>query len=278
MLPYRKENVYKTKRVEIPKLRFIMLLPKPGKKEGSIKEIVIDSLGSVWPQTAKSLYNLVKSKGVSVTYQAVYNTIKDLEADKILSKTEKGYQLSIEWIKHLKTLSTSLENAYTKQMVVDGDKPTTLTFERLWDMYMFLLKSFVEDPFKMGDKSVCFQSQHVWYSLAGTDKEWGPYEEFLKTHKIYGVTKSHSLLDDIFKKNWERAGVQYKLGVETHSTKIMRDTVLIGDYIVQMFFPKELTEKENNLHKKIKKIEDFDSEELHKFFWDRYKLISVIIH
>jgi len=255
-----------------------MVLPGFDRKEGSIKQIIIDSLSSSWPQTPKQLFNFVKTNGILVTYQAVYKTIKDLEENEILTKTEKGYQLSLEWIKHLKNLSTKIENTYTKQIMVAGDKPTTLTFERLWDMYMFILGTFLEDPFKMGDKSICFQSQHSWYSLTGTDREWGPYEEFLKTHKVYAVTKSNSSLDNIFKKNWERAGVRYKLGVETHSTKIMRDTVIIGDYIIQMFFPKELTEKENNLHKKIKKLEDFDSEELHKFFWDRYKLISVIIH
>ena len=58
----------------------------------------------------------------------------------------------------------------------------------------------------------------------------------------------------------------------------MRDTVLIGDYIVQMFVPKELTDKENSLHKKIKKIGDFDSAELHKFFWEKHKWITVIVY
>ncbi len=255
-----------------------MLLPKLDKREGSIKELVIDSLGSQWPQTAKGLYNIVKTKGILVTYQAVYKTIKDLEADGMLSKTEKGYQLSVEWIKHLKHLSTKLENAYTKQIMIGSDKPTTLTFESLWDMYMFILRIYIEDTFKMGDKSICFQSQHIWYSLAGTEKEWGALEQFMKTHKLYAVTRSNTILDKIFQKNWERTGMKFKLGADVQSTTIMRDTVIVGDYVIQMFFPDALIREENGLYKKIKKIEDINTAELHAFFWKKYKWINVIIH
>lgn len=244
----------------------------------NIKNFIIDSLSKEWPVSAKKMYNSVKGAGISVSYQAVYKTLKDLEGNGIVIKAGKGYQLSLEWIKHLKRLSTNLENAYSKQFIISGDKPTTLTFETLWDMYMFLLGSFVEDTFKIGNKSICFQSQHVWHSLVGTDKEWTAFEEFMKSHKIYAVTRSNTVLDNILKKNWERVGIKYKLGFDVQSTSIMRDTVIIGDYIVQLFLPEGLIEEENRIYEKVKTIEDINAAELHSFFWKKYKWINVIIH
>ena len=78
----------------------------------STKDLIIDILSYSWPLTTRKIYNLIKRKGLSVTYQAVHKSIKELLDQGIVIKQNKEYQLNIEWIKKRHEFIEKLKYAY----------------------------------------------------------------------------------------------------------------------------------------------------------------------
>ncbi len=246
-------------------------------KKKSLKNLIIESLAAEWLLSSKKLYNIVKAQGVDVTYQAVYKAIKDLEENNIVVRAENGYQPSVEWIERLKQISAKMENAYLKQIMVKTDKPVTLTLDSIRDLFKFLFSCFVDDPFNMGNKSVCYETQHVGNTFVGTEKEWEIVREASKGKEMYVLIKADTPLDNIFKKRWEWMGKKFKMGVDVPSASLNMDTMVIGDHVIQIYLPEEYLKEETRVYEKVKKLEDLDPVELHNLYWKKYKWINIMI-
>ncbi len=244
----------------------------------SLKNLVIEALTGEWPLSAKKLYNIAKAQGINGTYQAVYKAINDLKENNIITKTENGYQLSTEWIERLKQVSLKMENAYSKQIIAGSDKPATLAFDSMCDFYKFFFNCFIDDPFTIGEKSICYQTQHVGNTLVGTDKEWEALKEAMKNKKSFGLVKCDTPLDNLFKKKWEGVGKKIRMGVDVPSASLIMDTMVIGDYVIQIYLPEEYLKEENRIYEKVKNLEDLDPVELHNLYWKKYKWINIIIN
>ena len=239
--------------------------------EKNTKSAIIEVLSQKWPLTAKEIYSLTKKvSSTNVSYQAVHKTINELVTQEVINKNERKYSLNLEWIKKLKEFGTKLEEKYLRKKI-ENNQQTSITIHCLWDLYLFVLGSFVENRFETGKKSICFQSEYVWIPPIGTEKEWILLKEFLKDHTLLVLIKSRTHIDEMLKKGWENTGMLYKLGIETETSRLMKDIFIIGDYVVQTHFPEEFIEKAKIVYKNIGSTEEINFNEIQDFFYYRYK-------
>ncbi len=68
-------------------------------KSKSLRNIIILILCAEWPLTVSQIYKrLLRSYGVSCTYQAVFKQVKELVSEGLLIMDEKGYRINERWL------------------------------------------------------------------------------------------------------------------------------------------------------------------------------------
>ena len=244
------------------------------------KNTIIELLSNTWPLSMKQIHTtLTKKQNRSITYQAVHKAIKELLEQDILFKKEQKYRLNINWIRSIKAFCSNMENSYLKQMIKKENNHSTITVNCLWDLYKFILNSFSEDTFKSEKKSICVHSEYVWISPIGTENEWSELKTFLQHKKMLVLIHSNTPLDKFLKKSWENTGMKYKLGVETENSKLMMDLFIIGEYLIQIYYPSEFVTLSKQMYKDAKTIADFSMDSLQDYFYKKYdEGINILIH
>lgn len=72
-------------------------------RKRNVREAIISILSKEFPLNIKKIYNRVRKEySLNVTYQAVFNMVKEMLEDGILEKSEREYRLNMNWIKNLK--------------------------------------------------------------------------------------------------------------------------------------------------------------------------------
>jgi hypothetical protein len=88
----------------------ITLLCSP---DDSLKKIIIDILCRVYPLSINELHKLIrKAAKRKVSYQAVHKVINALLKEKVISKTDKKIQLSMEWIREMDAALIDIKKNY----------------------------------------------------------------------------------------------------------------------------------------------------------------------
>ncbi len=91
-------------------------LPFFGKRTKSVKDHILFTLLEDFPLKTRILHNrLQKRYGLSVTYQGVHKAITQLREDGILSRSEKGYTLNENWVKHLELFIEMFKANYSRE-------------------------------------------------------------------------------------------------------------------------------------------------------------------
>ncbi len=82
-------------------------------KKRNVREAIISILSKEFPLNIKKIYSRVKKEyALNVTYQAVFNMVKEMVDDEILEKTERDYKLNMNWVKQLKIELDMIMNTY----------------------------------------------------------------------------------------------------------------------------------------------------------------------
>ncbi|MEK6937834.1 MAG: hypothetical protein AABX04_02195 [Nanoarchaeota archaeon] len=243
-----------------------------------VKELIIKILSSTWPISVKEISSILrKGYNVKVSYQAVHKAVNELLRKKILTKnSQKSYELNTDWIKEVKQFSLKLEQSYLQRDFPANTNYFSIQVNCLWDLYQFILyNGFVEDRFDIGNRSVCVQSEHVWISPIGTEKEWNLLKKSLKERVMYVLVKTNTPLDKMQKRSWESLGMKYKLGVSTETGILMMDLFIFGDYIIQIYFPPEFVQAENKLYSE-KTLKDIKLEAIQDVFYKKTEINIVV--
>jgi len=90
------------------------------KKSKSVKDMTISILASEWPLSTKQIYNRVKKTGLSVSYQAVHKSLKELLEKNVIEKKRKKYKISLEWGEQLRMFGEKIESLYKTGKVISG--------------------------------------------------------------------------------------------------------------------------------------------------------------
>lgn len=253
-----------------------VMFPIDGK---NTKSAIIELVSKGCPLTLRQIFHSLNwYYSLGLTYQAVHKSLQELVKLEVITRDKEGYKLNYEWIKKVKKLGSSLEIAYLKQAIAENRSISTVSLSCLWDLYMYILNYLSSYTLECRDKSICVQSEHVWISPVGTEKEWNLLKESLKNIKMYVLIKSNTALDKIMKPAWESLGMRYKLGTTTETGKLMMDVFVIGDTIIQIYYPKEFVERTKKLYTQVKDINQLNMRELQDYFYYHYpENIQVLI-
>jgi hypothetical protein len=255
-------------------------LPTPKNSKVSTKNAIIETVSEKFPLSAKEIYfSIKKNYGLSVTYQAIHKTIKELIENSILVKENNKYKISKIWVEEIKKFSKDLEKKYLKKEIYEDGVPSTVEVKSIWEFYMFILEMLQDKNFSTNNKSICIQSEYVWISPIGTENEWNSLKEFLQENQIFVAIRSNTNFDKMMKRCWENVGVKYKLGVNTETSRLMMDIVIVGDYVLQAYFPEEFVTKIKEIYSNVKSIDDIKMDFVQDFFYKKYDpKINILIH
>lgn len=91
----------------------ISLLEMARTKKRGVREATIEILSREFPLSVKKIYNKVKKEyNLSVTYQAVFKTIKEMLSENIIKEENKEYLINIIWINELENELNRVKQKY----------------------------------------------------------------------------------------------------------------------------------------------------------------------
>jgi|WetSurMetagenome_2_1015567.scaffolds.fasta_scaffold175982_2 hypoxanthine phosphoribosyltransferase len=100
----------------------ISLLDMGRIKKRSVREAIISILSREFPLSIKKVYNKVKKEyHLDVTYQAVFNIIKDMTDDQVIEKLDREYKLNMNWIKQLEDELKIIQYNYLGDSYISTD-------------------------------------------------------------------------------------------------------------------------------------------------------------
>jgi hypothetical protein len=232
-------------------MAFDILVPEPNNKPKNSKDAVINILTTEWPLTLKEIFYRIKREfGYSSTYQSVYKAVKELIEKGVLKKKEKKYEINIDWIKKVQSFTDIVEtNYYAKKRLhaLAGLKESKthedlmiLSFENIFDAEKYLYYFMKNELFRKRDDTICWRLSHEWRPLFYLRAEYNYYRRLMeKGHKFYFSCSGGSYLEEISKKFYRSIGIRYK----TIKQDTVNDTLVFGDYFIQIFIPEELRNK-----------------------------------
>lgn len=255
-----------------------MIVPSLNSQKESVRESILEILGYQWPLTVKSIYHLIKNKyKLAVSYQAVHKALTELYKDNIVQKVNREYQLSPEWIKNLSEYCSKLEMTYLRMAPkVKEGIPEKITFTELFSMYIFFLQAFINHTFDRGNEQpVCFKGFYSWNPLILQERETTGLKEMMKSNKLFVITQSNTPFDKISRNLWESYGIRFKNGVPGCVTD--SDVVVVGDYIINIYYPQDMIRDFTYMYDHIKNAEDINLPKIHQKFYYRNTNIKLLI-
>lgn len=234
---------------------FNILIPEINSKPTNTKDAVISILTIDWPLNLRNIYHRIKKQyGYSSSYQSVYKAVKELCEINVLKEKDKKYEIEIDWIKKLQSFTDIIEtNYYAKQKIhnLSGLKESRynedliiLNFETIFDAEKYLYYFMKNELFKNKNDIVCFQINNEWRPLFYLRAEYNYYKRLIeKGHKFYFLCSSSSYIEDLSKEFYKSLKIKYK----TVKTEFPHDTLIFGDYFIQIFIPEDLKKKMKEL-------------------------------
>jgi hypothetical protein len=236
-----------------------LTIPEPG-KEKRIKDILIDILSFEWPLSLSQLHNRVsKNYNCSTSCQATYKAICELLNEEVLVKQDKNYSMNMKWVDRLKDFANHIESNYhseNKVPLIDGilkakteNNVTVLTFNSTLEMdkmWMDIKKQYYKNLAIEGDISI-WEGSHCWWLLTYPESEYAELEKIKeKKAKHFFINHNNTVLDKSAKKFYTSAGIPFKIKNEP----VECDIGVFGDTIMQVYLPKEIRDKIDEVYKK----------------------------
>ncbi len=153
------------------------------------KEAIIIILSNEWPLSAKKMYNKVRKMGLSVTYQAVFKTIKQLIDEGMLQKDEKEYKLNVKWLKKIDKESERILNQYEKMNVPTPKKAldeasSSMEFNNLMSFFDYMTDFFTEMSKFQDERGLVCHFRHMWWAMSMEGEKFERFKNLINSYKI----------------------------------------------------------------------------------------------
>jgi DNA-binding PadR family transcriptional regulator len=243
-------------------------------KKINIKDIVIMILSKEHPLSARKIYYLVK-KQKSVSYQAVYKILNNMEKEKILKKSNLNYSISKEWINQLDKFLIEIEQAYSPRkgninklvnnLKKEGDI-LMITANSLSESkdYQKIIKKQVYDKYKNVNISnrpkIVSLKSHFGSTIFETKSILKGYDHSSMIFPYYAIVKNKTFLDEWARKITMNNPLtskykNIKIGVD-HGKDY--DLKVYDDIVIEIYYPQSLTNKLNQTYREVKSFENFN--------------------
>ena len=239
------------------------------------KSAIIQKLSKQWPMSTKTLANcLQKEFALNVTYQAVHKALNQLEDEKVIGRTEKGYQLHEEWIASISKLSQDISKKYSRNEPLTFDKEIIqMNFTKWIDAGRFVSFDFMEGAPNPDGKVVVTGWMHVWPVNTVSIEEMQRLAEVAKKEKQYFICPRNTTLDTIFAGYLEKI---YKRNLTAVPTVLDHDYVVKGDFVAQVYYEKSFYDKVNTFYNQTKDANTIDYSKLQKLVTEK-TIVHVVI-
>lgn len=244
------------------------------RREKTTKEAIVAVLSESGSQTAKRLHKLVQKQiNKSISYQALHKALKELENEKIVEKQENQYQLNLMWIHSLEDWIQTTKQKIQQQKN-ELEKPEIKIFENVIELARFFVYDYFNYP--NPQKAPLVARWHIMYSLLGLSKEeMDEIRKVTKVGKHFILCKGTSSIDKALAIAFKKMGVRVKLGA-TISEPF--DSILVGDYICEIYFHPEFLSLFKKLWKKPKKADGLDINNVLGGMHTPYRCKAIIYH
>lgn len=248
-------------------------------KPKTVKDAVISTLTREWPLSTRKLHNSVRKAGISATYQAVHKAIRELTEKGILDKQGKNYQLSKTWIGKLDRFVQDLGQSQEQKKAILDQDVTNFTFHTVFEFYKFFLELFCDNLLDLAeDEKPIATMNHMWWSLVGTEKEQIQFKNFMEAiDGGYILSKNDTPGDRMLMEFYLKTGphIKIKLGAEIPEDY---DTVVIRDYVIQVYFPENVKRMFDLVYSKLKGLEPTNIKEFYDVIMNTKMEILVVIN
>jgi len=244
-------------------------------EKDTVRSQIIDLLTSEYNLRAKQIHSRLVRKGCKTSYQATFKAINQLVDEGVVEKNDYGFRISLSWINSLKSFIKNIEIHYSDEN--NPLKRILLASRSSGNFFINIFSSIKEmDDFLFSfisqENGFCAFVKHPWFPLIHT-QEIAKYSSSPKEEKIVFTSNETSLDKDCsrFLKKIGETVIHCDQTVSNFSFSIY------GDYVVQAFFGKELTNYLDSVFSKYKKIRDIDLVDFNKNFFERQTKIPVTI-
>lgn len=222
---------------------FNLIVPHTGK--ATAKDLIIKELSVSNMMTVAELHSRIKKinpQNSKLSYHAVYQAVKELKNNRVLSKNDQGYSISKEYIKSLHDFVETLEeNTVGKpKLNIQPNTSKHFVFNSLNEAAVFGGRAAfanVLDVLKI--KSVYVMLHHLWpiHTMKGVGKLQKCFK-YARMKKWYGVVFGNSFLDKHLNEWYiKKFNAKTKIGVKT---ALPCNIIVAGDLIIEHFLPKNL--------------------------------------
>src|SRR3989344_2789747 len=253
--------------------------PFVGWGESNTKLTIIHILTKYSSLSAKRIYNRLKKEfGVSVSYQATHKALKKMQESRIIDYISGEYKINPEWVKRMKVFAEQLEkspNTITEIFSsLDSGKTVSFTVRNEMEMGYFVL-DFMANFSKTGGKGPLILNLFlVWTILPLNDEQFLQLKGLIKKHGVYVVSQEGLVYDKIMKKQWENAGGRVAIGIKDCVSNC--DVIVIGDYIINIYWDPEHLEKEFEDSRRIEKEGDINYNRMYELMSAPTKIDFII--
>lgn len=251
------------------------IIPQLNTKQNTTKDAIISILSQEWPLSTKEIYSRTRRQlSLSVSYQAIHKTIKQLEENGIISKAGLKYELNRGWISNIKKFSTNLEKLYNKEgMIYDIDPNFKGTLRFQFDDLTLLALFCAETVANRvlvgdGDPTTIGWFRHLYVTLRFNFKDFSLLQQVAKNcRNAYAIASSDSPLDKLTQKMYLKSGFKnVKIGI---GEELFDDCLIVhGDGIIRVISPPKTKQILDEVYNRNKNLTDLFKE---VFFRDALK-------
>ncbi len=228
------------------------------------KQKIVSVLSEKWPLSAKEIFeNLKKHYSLEISYQAIHKLLQELETERLIEKSNSGYQLNLSWIQQSKKTFEYVEKQYLKNNKITIPKDFSGTIEIEWESITDLCVSTAElllskqlaegsnDP-----NFICSMEYGWWAFKFKFEHLYLLYEMIMNNPKTKFIIRRKTHYGDWIHKQYARVGgVGAPLGTK-NEFEPEEDIFVQGNCIIQVKFSDDSRKIIESYYKKWHNLEE----------------------
>jgi hypothetical protein len=242
-------------------------IPQAGEETKNAKDLIFSILSEEQPLSTIELHNIIKGRyNVGITYHAVKKGIDSLLSKDVLIKKKKKYMINKSWLIDLKRTTDKLLTQYENKKKVktfSADMATkqyaVYTFTNLidcdnfWDDLLFYLADHVTEE---EHHSFLVHTHYNWWYLINFGQETKLHSYLIKNNfNTHFLIIGNNSLNQWAKDLYLNMGVISKI-IEDKKVDESMTLNVMGDTVIQTYYPKVIIEMLREIYKKYKKTQD----------------------
>lgn len=251
-------------------------LPSSISRPKNVKDAVMNIIARENSLTLKKIYFKIKKMGLDVSYQATHKALSELVRDSIIDKKVNGYSINDSYMDNLSDFIGQIRNNSLTDL---SELPSILELETIHDVDKLLLELseiLVSDNCGNGEKKrdeYLFWS-HFWAPLFLDKDTYKRIIDISQKTNIFFLTRNDTPVDRWFQKMWDNTQI---IKTDIAPSTDIADFAILGDYVVQIFYPKEIRKGLDKVLHSAKTVFDIDINSLFDLVFCKRNNIPVLI-